>query len=344
MAFSAVSAVAGKTNVGKFDGAGLRRGSTVNDERLAQLIAGMNPVDEALVVDVFRRQGAFRRLSLVAIGLCGVVAHDAKFGVPPCLSVGGEARVADVAILDLDRLSSRHRLFVGNGKILDDVVTNVPDVFDDVAVGLLHFSVLDSLDADGPGAGGVSGQRVSELMDIDTVALRLGFAHVFFNSDFVIHRRPGEHEAEIIHLPGVYRIASLVFYTKCDRWVLPRHGPFDTQDVKDDARELGRPAGKRVGSGDRRTKFRPLGLMATETGSLSLGTDEMILARLKIDVVMTGQTRSSGGEILPVILLGARVQMASLAVSQVLEGSFRGYHLRVTQVRVVGDSLTGSDQ
>ena len=114
VAFETVSPVTGKTNFAKIYRHRARRRPAVNDERLAQSLPGVNPVDEPLVVDVFRRHRTLRGFALVRVGVIRVVAHDAEFRVVPLLAVGLELQMTGVAVIRLDGDPARHGYFVGD--------------------------------------------------------------------------------------------------------------------------------------------------------------------------------------------------------------------------------------
>ena len=209
----------------------------------------MNAMNQPFVVNVLRRHRPLSRFALVLVGVRGVVAHDAKLSVAPRLAVGGEHGVTDVAVLDFHRLPARHGFLVGDRKIFNDVVTYVPDILDDIAIGLFKLRDFVALHADGAGTAGIGGKRILEFVRVNSIALRLGFARVLFHGNFVVCRRPGNDEAEIVQGCGVYRLALFILQAKSDCGIFPRFGVVDLEDVEGDARKLRRPAGIGVRAG-----------------------------------------------------------------------------------------------
>src|SRR5262245_841370 len=81
VAFETVSPVARKSDLREIVRHRRRLGSTVDDEGFAEVSAGVNSVNEPLVVDVLRRHWPFGCLSFISIGMVGIVTHHAEFGV-----------------------------------------------------------------------------------------------------------------------------------------------------------------------------------------------------------------------------------------------------------------------
>ena len=281
VALNAISPIARKANVGKIYRPGLGRWPTVYNEGFSSSRAYMNSVDQPLVVNILRRHRPLDGFPLIVVGIRCVMTQDTELSVAPRLAMGSQHGVTNVAVFDLDCLSSRSSFFVGDEKILDDVVTRVSHVFDDIAIGLFQFGPLEPLHADGTGARGLYGKRVLELIGVDSVPLGFRFTNVFFYRDLVVDCRPSKHQAKIIHLGSVDRFTLFVFDAEGNDRVLSGPGAFDLQYVETDSRELIRPAGKCMRPCYGGSELRSFGLVTANAGSFSLGPARWLLPVLR---------------------------------------------------------------
>src|SRR5581483_1793919 len=106
---------------------GARRRAAEHDEWLAQVLTGVDAVDEVSELHRLRWHGTARDTPLVAVVLRGVVAHDAELGVAPRPAMRRQGSVAYVAVLRLHDLASWNGDRVGHAKVEDRIVANVTD-------------------------------------------------------------------------------------------------------------------------------------------------------------------------------------------------------------------------
>ena len=326
----------------QLDRSGLGRRSAIDYEGFARSRACMNSMNQPFVVNIFRRHRPLGGDALVFVGVGWVVAHNTKLSVAPSLAVGGEHGVTDVAVLNFHCLSAWHSFIIGNRKIFDDIVTDVSDIVDHIAIGFFKLHDFVTLGADGAGTSGIGGEHILEFVRVDTIALRLSFARVLFHGNFVVCCRPCDDEAEIVHGRRVYRLALFILQAKSDCGIFPRFGVVDLEDVEDDARKLCGPARIGVRASYRGTELWSIRQMATRAGAFCLWPCFVIFSAYDIDVVMTGRTGGDARELFPIFLLGASV--TGFAVTKILGCAIRHDYLRVTQVAVICDFLLGADE
>ena len=90
------------------------------------------------------------------------------------------------------------------------------------------------------------------------------------------------------------------------------------------------------------TELRSFRLVAANTRSFGLRPSRVILARRKIDIVMTGSAGRDARKLLPIFRLRAGV--TGVAVSQVFGHAIAHNNLGITKVRIVGDLLIVTDK
>ena len=109
--------------------------------------------------------------------------------------------MANVAIVDLDRFPPGNRLPIGNRKIFNALEPGVPlAFFFNGAVGPFDIEKPVTLNANGPGARCVGGNGVGEFVTVHAIAQGLRFSRILSDRGFVVQRRPGDYEREVIHL------------------------------------------------------------------------------------------------------------------------------------------------
>src|SRR3989442_3840848 len=134
----------------------------------------MDPMNEPVVMDDLRRHRFFGGLSLVRIGVVGVVTHDAEFGVISLFSVRLELQMAHIAVVYFYRFPARDRLLIGDRKVSDDVEAGVPlAFFDHRSIGPFDIEQPVTLYPDRTGSGGLGAHHVDKLFYLDARALRL---------------------------------------------------------------------------------------------------------------------------------------------------------------------------